>query len=60
MNRLHPRSAVVRIARAALQGGIFGFFGGSLGTGMFGFPWFAVPALAMLGAVTFSGYALAR
>ncbi|MDT3435401.1 PH domain-containing protein [Haloarcula sp. 1CSR25-25] len=60
MNRLHPRSAVVRIARAALQGGFFGFFGGSLGTGMFGFPWFAVPALAMLGAVTFSGYALAR
>jgi len=60
MNRLHPRSAVVRIARATLQGGFFGFFGGSLGSGMFGFPWFAVPALAALGAVVFSGYALAR
>jgi putative membrane protein len=60
MNRLHPRSAVVRIARATLQGGFFGFFGGSLGSGMFGFPWFAVPALAVLGAVVFSGYALAR
>ena len=60
MNRLHPRSAAVRIVRAALQGGFFGFFGGTLGTGMFGFPWFAVPVLAVLGAVAFSGYALAR
>jgi len=60
MNRLHPRSAVVRIARATLQGGFFGFFGGSLGSGMFALPWFAVPALAVLGAVVFSGYALAR
>ncbi|EMA30260.1 PH domain-containing protein [Haloarcula japonica] len=60
MSRLHPRSAVVRIARAALQGGFFGFFGGSLGSGMFDFPWFAVPGLAALGAVVFSGYALAR
>ncbi|GCF12173.1 membrane protein [Haloarcula mannanilytica] len=60
MNRLHPRSAAVRIARAALQGGFFGFFGGSLGTGMFDLPWFGVPALAALGAVIFSGYALAR
>jgi len=60
MNRLHPRSAVVRIARAALQGGFFGFFGGSLGSGMFALPWFAVPVLAVLGAVVFGGYALAR
>ncbi|KAA9397800.1 hypothetical protein Har1130_07095 [Haloarcula sp. CBA1130] len=60
MNRLHPRSAVLRVARAALQGGFFGFFGGSLGTGMFGLPAFAVPLLGLLGALTFSGYALAR
>ncbi|MHC3380935.1 PH domain-containing protein [Haloarcula sp. H-GB5] len=60
MNRLHPRSAVLRVARAALQGGFFGFFGGSLGTGMLGLPGFAVPLLGLLGALTFSGYALAR
>ncbi|WP_336339173.1 PH domain-containing protein [Haloarcula brevis] len=60
MNRLHPRSAVVRIGRAVLQGGFFGFFGGSLGTGMLDLPWFGVPVLAVLGAVAFGGYALAR
>ncbi|MUV50997.1 PH domain-containing protein [Haloarcula sp. KBTZ06] len=60
MNRLHPRSAVLRVTRAALQGGFFGFFGGSLGTGMLGLPAFAVPLLGLLGALTFSGYALAR
>src|SRR6056297_1807132 len=60
MNRLHPRSALLRVARAALQGGFFGFFGGSLGTGMLGLPAFAVPLLGLLGALTFSGYALAR
>ncbi|MDQ2072236.1 PH domain-containing protein [Haloarcula sp. H-GB4] len=60
MNRLHPRSAVLSVARAALQGGFFGFFGGSLGTGMLGLPAFAVPLLGLLGALTFGGYALAR
>ncbi|MDS0221591.1 PH domain-containing protein [Haloarcula sp. S1AR25-5A] len=60
MKRLHPRSAVVRIARAALQGGFFGFFGGSFGAGALDLPWFGVPALAALGAVVFGGYALAR
>ncbi|KOX93105.1 hypothetical protein AMS69_11695 [Haloarcula rubripromontorii] len=60
MNRLHPRSAVLRVARAALQGGFFGFFGGSLGTGMLGLPAFAVPLLGLFGALAFSGYALAR
>ena len=60
MNRLHPRSAVLRVARAALQGGFFGFFGGSLGTGMFGLPAFAVPLLGLFGVLAFSGYALAR
>ncbi|MFB6222597.1 MAG: PH domain-containing protein [Haloarcula sp.] len=60
MNRVHPRSAVVRIVGAALQGGFFGFFGGSLGAGTLGLPRFAVPTLAVLGAVVFGGYALLR
>ncbi len=60
MNRLHPRSAVLSVARAALLGGFFGFFGGSVGTGMLGLPAFAVPLLGLFGALTFGGYALAR
>jgi putative membrane protein len=60
MRRLHPRSAILRVARAALQGGIFGFFVGTAFAGVLGLPAVAAPLLAPLGATLFGGYGLLR
>lgn len=60
MKRLHPLSAVVSVARGALQGAFFGFFGGSVAAGTASLPSVAVPIVAAVGAVFGGGYALAR
>ncbi|WP_424004660.1 PH domain-containing protein [Haloarcula salina] len=60
MTRLHPRSAVVRVARGALQGAFFGFFAGSVGAGTAFLPALSVPLVAVFGALLGGGYALAR
>lgn len=60
MTRLHPRSAVVRIARGTLQGAFFGFFAGTVGAGTAFLPALSVPLVAAFGALLGGGYALAR
>ncbi|MFC6862871.1 PH domain-containing protein [Halomicroarcula sp. GCM10025817] len=60
MRRLHPRSAILRVARAAVQGAIFGFFVGTALAGVLGLPAVAVPLLAPLAATLFGGYGLLR
>ncbi|QLG62509.1 PH domain-containing protein [Halorarum salinum] len=61
MTRLHPLSAVLDAARAALQFGSFGFFAVLLLSGPLGFGDAAAAfVLAPLGAVVGAGYAVAR
>ena len=60
MRRLHPRSAVIQVARASFQGAFLGFFVGTALAGMLGIPRVAIPLLAPLGAVITGGLALAR
>jgi len=60
MRRLHPRSAVVRVGRSAIQGAIFGLIIGTTLAGMVGLPGWAIPLLAPLGATVAGGFALVR
>ncbi|MFC7020781.1 MULTISPECIES: PH domain-containing protein [Haloarcula] len=60
MRRLHPRSAVLRVARAALQGAIFGFFVGTALAGALGLSAAVVPLFAPLAAMLVGGYGLLR
>jgi putative membrane protein len=60
MRRLHPRSAVLRVTRAALQGGFFGFFVGTAAAGALGIPSTAIPVFVPLLALLAGGYGLLR
>jgi len=60
MRRLHPRSALLRVARSGLQGAFLGFFLGSGAAGVLGLPAWTVPLFVPFGALLFGGYALAR
>ncbi|WP_135303017.1 PH domain-containing protein [Haloarcula amylovorans] len=60
MRRLHPLSAVRRVAVAAVQGAFFAFFVGTALAGAADIPGWVVPLLAPAGGVLAAAFALAR